>query len=85
MDARRERRLKTGAETEMVEERYWVVGGEYSCLGFKSLKAGQTPQVLGPFTSRSEATAAWKRVSEETRSCATARYSIASEHLVLPN
>jgi hypothetical protein len=64
-------------------ERFWVVGGEYSCLAFKSLKTG--PQVLGPFDSRDEAKAVWRRVSEETRACATARYAIASEQLVLPN
>ncbi len=65
-------------------ERFWVVGGEYSCLAFKALKNG-APHVMGPFESRDEAKAAWKRVSDETRACATARYAIASEHLVLPN
>jgi hypothetical protein len=68
----------------MTTERFWVVGGEYSCLAFKSLKNG-APHVLGPFESRDDAKAAWKRVSEETRACATARYAIASEQLVLPN
>lgn len=68
----------------MTMERFWVVGGEYSCLAFKSLKNG-TPHVLGPFESRDEARQVWKRVSDETRACATARYAIACEHLVLPN
>jgi hypothetical protein len=68
----------------MTMERFWVVGGEYSCLAFKALKTG-TPDVMGPFESRDEAKAAWKRISDETRACATARYAIASEHLVLPN
>jgi hypothetical protein len=65
-------------------ERFWVVGGEYSCLGFKRLKNG-APEVLGPFESREEAKAAWKRRSDETRSSATARYAIATEQLTLPN
>ena len=35
----------------MTQERYWVVGGEYSCMAFKALKDG-APQVLGPFEDR---------------------------------
>jgi len=67
----------------MTKERFWVVGGEYSCLAFKSLKSG-APEVLGPYDTREEAKAAWRRKSDETRACATARYAIATEHLVLP-
>jgi hypothetical protein len=67
----------------MSTERFWVVGGEYSCLGFKTLRDGK-PEVLGPFDTREEARRAWRRVSDETRSSATARYAIASEQLVLP-
>jgi hypothetical protein len=65
-------------------ERFWVVGGEYSCLAFKTLKNG-APDVIGPFESRDDARAAWRRVSDETRSCATAKYAIAAERLNLPN
>ena len=68
----------------MTTERFWVVGGEYSCLAFKRLKNG-APEVLGPYETREEAKAAWRRVSEETRACATARYAIATEQLTLPN
>jgi len=67
----------------MTKERYWVVGGEYSCMAFKALKNG-VPHVLGPFEDRDEARAIWKRVSEETRSNAKTRYSIASEQFVPP-
>jgi len=67
----------------MTKERYWVVGGEYSCLAFKALKNG-APQVLGPFEDRDAAKEAWRRVSEATRSHATTRYAIAAEQLVLP-
>jgi len=65
-------------------ERFWVVGGEYSCTAFRTLKAG-APEVAGPFETREAARAAWKRLSDQTRSCATAKYAIASEQLTLPN
>lgn len=65
-------------------ERFWVIGGEYSCLDFTTLKSG-TPQVLGPYATREDAKAAWRRIADATRSCATARYAIATEQLVLPN
>ena len=68
----------------MTTERFWIVGGDYSCLAFKSLKSG-APEVMGPFETRDEARAAWRRISDETRSRATARYAIASEQLVLPH
>ena len=68
----------------MTTERFWVVGGEYSCLSFKSFKDG-APQVLGPFDTRDEAKEVWKRVSNETRSAANVRFGIAAEQIVLPN
>lgn len=67
----------------MHTERYWVVGGEYSSTTFHTLKTGH-PDVLGPFGTRDEARAAWKQISEMTRSCATAKYSITAEQLTLP-
>jgi hypothetical protein len=67
----------------MTTERYWVVGGEYSSTTFHSLKSGH-PDVFGPFKTRDEARATWKRLSEETKSCATAKYAITAEKLELP-
>jgi hypothetical protein len=67
----------------MNTERFWVIGGEYTCTGFKALRGGS--QVEGPFENRDEARAVWKRLSSEHSSRATARFSIASEQLVLPN
>ena len=67
----------------MITERFWVVGGEYSSTTFHALKNGR-PDVLGPFKTRDEARVAWRRISDETRSCATAKYAIASEQLNLP-
>jgi hypothetical protein len=67
----------------MTKERFWVVGGEYSCLSFNAFK--DRPQVLGPFDTRDEAREVWKRISNETRSAANVRFGIASEQIVLPN
>ncbi len=65
----------------MTTERFWVVGGEYSCLAFKTLT--KAAPVLGPFDTREEARAAWKQASSASSS-AMAKFSIASEQLVLP-
>jgi len=67
----------------MTKERFWVLGGEYACLKFERLKDG-TQQMLGPFETRDEASAVWKRVSAENSSRANARFSIAAERLRLP-
>ena len=68
----------------MVQQRYWVIGGDYTCMGFKALREG-APHVEGPFESKAEAQGAWKRLSGEHSSRATVRFSIASEELILPN
>jgi len=68
----------------LTKERFWVVGGEYSCLDFKTLKGG-APEVMGPYETREEARAAWKRISDKTRARAMVRYAIATEQLTLPN
>lgn len=67
----------------MTKERFWVVGGEFACVGFKQIKDG-AQQMLGPFETRDEASRAWRRVSEENRSRATTRFSIAVEQIALP-
>ncbi|MBS0294772.1 MAG: hypothetical protein JSR45_00580 [Proteobacteria bacterium] len=68
----------------MTSERFWVVGGDYTCTGFKELRDGSAT-VMGPYHARDEAQAAWRRVSDENRSKATARYAITSEKVVLPH
>lgn len=67
----------------MTKERYWVVGGDYTCMGFRELKDG-SGKMVGPFEDRDEAQAAWRRISDENRSKATARYAITAERVVLP-
>jgi hypothetical protein len=69
---------------KMTKERFWVVGGDYTCMSFTSLKDG-SQQVVGPFDDRAQAQAAWLQLSEESRSRATARYAITSEQVRLPH
>jgi hypothetical protein len=68
----------------MSKERFWVIGGDYTGMGFKALRAQQSPVLEGPFECREEARAVWKRLSREHSSRASARFSIASEQIVLP-
>jgi hypothetical protein len=62
------------------KQRFWVIGGEYDCLSFRSVKDG-APQVFGPFETHDEARAEWKRKSAEHSSRATVRFGIASESI----
>jgi hypothetical protein len=57
---------------------FWVVGGEFGSLNFHTLVHGSA-QVEGPFASRREAEAAWRRVSEENRHRCNVRFSIVEE------
>ena len=68
----------------MTTERYWVVGGDYDCIGFDCLKEG-SGKLFGPYPSKEQAQQVWRKVSEETRSIATARFSIAAERVVIPH
>jgi hypothetical protein len=63
----------------MAAQRYWVIGGDFSCMDFKTLRSG-TQTILGPFESREDAKSEWKRVSFEHKSSATARFSIVLEN-----
>jgi hypothetical protein len=65
------------------QKRFWVVGGDYTCVGFKEIKAG-AHQMLGPFATRDEASRAWRRLSTANSSRATTRFSIAAESISLP-
>ena len=66
----------------MTKERYWVVGGDYACTEFNSLRG--PAQAIGPFEERAQAEQAWKEVSRDTRSRATARYAITAEQIRMP-
>jgi hypothetical protein len=58
--------------------RFWVIGGEYTSLGFEQLVEG-TERVAGPFFHKSAAEAVWRRFSEQDRCRAQVRYAIVAE------
>jgi hypothetical protein len=64
--------------TRSTASRFWVIGGEYTCLGFEQLVEG-TEKVAGPFFHRSAAEAVWRRLSETDRCRAQVRYAIVAE------
>ena len=65
----------------MSHDRFWVIGGEFSCMAFKALQQG-SGRIEGPFSTREDAQSVWKRLSEGSSSRATTRYSIAVERIV---
>jgi hypothetical protein len=69
----------------MTAERFWVIGGDYSCMGFKALRDSNGATLSGPFDSRQDAQSEWKRLSREHSARATSRFSIAVEQINLPD
>ncbi len=65
---------------EAPTQRFWIVGGEYDDTSFSTLVPG-TERLLGPFRTRGEAERAWREVSQNTRSFALARFTIAAEQV----
>ena len=59
-------------------QRYWVIGGVYTDMSFAALKDGARA-LFGPFSTRGEAHAKWKSVSQEHSSSALTRFTIAGE------
>ena len=66
------------SSTRSTAPRFWVIGGEYTCLGFEQMIEG-TEKVAGPFFHLSAAEAVWRRLSEEDRCRAQVRYAIVAE------
>ena len=66
------------ATSRSTSPRFWVIGGEYTCLDFDQMVEG-TEKVAGPFFHRSAAEAVWRRMSEEDRCRAQVRYAIVAE------
>ncbi|HYI88490.1 MAG TPA: hypothetical protein VEY05_01160 [Beijerinckiaceae bacterium] len=64
--------------TRPAAPRFWVIGGEYTCLEFEQLVEG-SEKVAGPFFHKSAAEAVWRRLSEADRSRAQVRYAIVTE------
>jgi len=57
---------------------FWIVGGEYQCMGFDHLVPG-TERVVGPFADEAAAELAWRELSEKHRSQCLVRFTIATE------
>ena len=61
-----------------MNQRYWVVGGEYADCAFSALKEG-TQKVSGPFNDELHARMEWQRLTFRDGCTATERYSICAE------
>ena len=70
--------MSTLSSSRSTAPQFWVIGGEYTCLGFEQLVEG-TEKVAGPFFHRSAAEAVWRRLSESDRCRAQVRYAIVAE------
>ena len=62
----------------MQQDRFWVIGAEYTCPRFECIVEG-TQRLVGPFTAMEEARATWRRLADETRSNCMARFTIVRE------
>ena len=67
----------------MDTERFWVLGGRYTSTRFHTVRQGEM-ETYGPFDSREDARAEWKRLSQEHSPRGDMKFSICSEHLRLP-
>ena len=70
--------MSNPSPTRTTAPRFWVIGGEYTCLGFEQMIEG-TEKVAGPFFHKSAAEAVWRRLSETDRCRAQVRYAIVAE------
>ena len=61
-----------------MQQRYWVIGGEYRNCQFDEVVPG-TEEISGPFPDELRARTEWQRLTFRDRCGATTRYSIAVE------
>jgi hypothetical protein len=61
-----------------MNERFWVIGGEYRSTRFDELKPG-TEKVHGPFKSLYDARKVWRDLSLKGSACAMTRFAITAE------
>jgi hypothetical protein len=61
-----------------MEQRFWVIGGNYRDCRFKQLEPG-TEIVAGPFADQLHARMEWQRLTFRDHCEATMRYTIAVE------
>ena len=67
----------------METERFWVLGGHYTSTRFHTVREGAM-ETYGPFETRDDAKAEWKRLSQEHSPRGDMKFSICSETLRLP-
>jgi len=75
-------RMSFTMETTM-NNRFWVLGGEYKSLGFEELVGG-TEKLFGPFAARNEAESTWREMSERHRSQCNVRFTIVEDRALAP-
>ena len=63
-----------------MQQRFWVVGGNYIDCGFNKLEPG-TAKVSGPFADEVQARTEWQRQTFRDRSEAMTRFSIVVERI----
>lgn len=61
-----------------MHNRFWVLGGEYTSLGFDQLVGG-TERLFGPYPARTDAERTWRELSERHRAQCNMRFSIVEE------
>ena len=61
-----------------MEQRYWVVGGDYGDCRFDHIEPG-TEEISGPFPDAARARTEWTRLTFRDRLAATHRYVITQE------
>lgn len=61
-----------------MNQRYWVVGGDYADCQFGSLEPGRGT-ISGPFENENKARTEWQRLTFRDHCGATTRYAIAVE------
>lgn len=59
-------------------QQFWVIGGEYRDLTFTDLVSG-TSRIEGPFPTYEAAQRVWRDRTQESRSIACMRFTIASQ------
>jgi putative intracellular protease/amidase len=58
------------------DAQYWVVGGRYADSSFTRLTGGQDEEQIGPFSSETEALAAWRQKAIESEDDALSQYRV---------
>jgi hypothetical protein len=64
----------------MSEQRYWVIGGEFSSATFDELNT-ESARVIGPFADRAAAETAWRDLSRRHGHEFNTRFAVVHEPL----